>query len=119
MTGAQEHGIFESEGGEGGVAAAETGCEGETQVGGADEPRCGQAAEEAHEETAAKVDDESVPGHGCGCDSPSGADVVAGEVTKHAAGKTAAAYAEQSLEGENHGGAEVRSARCEVSPGVV
>ncbi len=98
MPGAEEHGILEREGCQGGVAAAEAGGEGEAQVGGFDEPRCGKPAEDTHEQTAAEVDDEGVPRHiRCG-DSPARADDVAGEVTQHAADEAAAADTEQGLE---------------------
>ena len=83
MTGAEEHGILESEGCQSGVAAAEAGSEGEAQVEGFDEPRCGKPAEDTHEQTAAEVDDEGVPGHICRRDSPARADEIAGEVAQH------------------------------------
>ena len=83
MPGAEEHGILESEGCQGGVAAAETGSEGEAQVGGFDEPRGGKSAEKAHEQAAAEVDDKGVPRHICRSDSPARADEVAGEVAQH------------------------------------
>ena len=83
MPGAEEHGILESEGRQGGVAAAETGSEGEAQVGGFDEPGGGKPAKKAHEQAAAEVDDKGVPRHICRRDSPARADEVAGEVAQH------------------------------------
>ena len=98
MPGAEEHGVLERESRQSGIAAAETGSEGEAQVGGFDEPGGGKPAEKAHEQAAAEVDDEGVPGHICRSDSPASADEIAGEVAQHTAEKAAAAYTEQSLE---------------------
>ena len=98
VPGAEEHGVLKSEGGQGGVATTEAGGEGETQVGGFDEPCSGQPAEEPHEQAAAEVDDEGVPRHICRGDSPASADEIAGEVAQHTTEETAAADTKQSLE---------------------
>lgn len=98
MPGAEEHGVLESEGCQGGVAAAEAGGEGEAQVGGFDEPGGGKPAEEPHEQAAAEVDDKGVPRHICRSDSPASADEIAGEVAQHTTEETSAADTKQSLE---------------------
>ena len=98
MPGAKEHRILEGEGCQGGVAAAEAGGEGEAQVGGFDEPGGGKPAEKPHEQAAAEVDDEGVPGHIRRSDSPARTDEVAGEVAQHTTEETAAADTKQSLE---------------------
>ena len=103
VAGAEEHGVFKCEGCQGGIAAAEPGGECEPQVGRFNEPGRCQPAEQPHEQAAAKVDEQGVPGHIGGAYLPAGADVVAGQVTQHAACKAAAADAEQGLERKNHG----------------
>ena len=98
MPRAEEHGILESEGCQGGIAAAEAGGEGKAQVGGFDEPSGSKPAEKAHEQAASEVDDKGVPRHICRRDSPARADEVAGEVAQHTTEETPAAYTKQSLE---------------------
>ncbi len=102
--GAEYHGVFKGKGRQGGVAAAESCGEGKPQVGGFNEARRGQPAEEPHEQAAAEVDEQGVPGHARQLHAPAGADVVRGEVAQHAAGKAAAANAEQGFEGKYHEG---------------
>ncbi len=103
VPGAQEHRILEGEGSQGGIAATEPGGERQAQVGGFYEAGSGKPAEEAHEQAATVVDDEGMPGHIRGCDSPAGADEITGEVAQHTAGKAAAAYAQKSFERKDHG----------------
>ena len=98
MPGAEEHGVLERESRQSGIAAAEAGSEGEAQIGGFDEPGGGKSAEKAHEQAAAEVDDEGVPGHICRSDSPASADEIAGEVAQHSTEETSAADTKQSLE---------------------
>ena len=98
LAGAQQHGVLKRKGGQGGITAAEAGGECQAQVGRFDETRRGQSAEKPHKEAAAEVDEEGVPGHIRGGDSPAGADEIGGEVAQHTAQKAAAAHAEKCFE---------------------
>ena len=98
LAGTQEHGVFKRKGGQGGITAAEAGGERQAEVGGFDEACRGQTAEKPHEEAATEIDEEGVPWHVCGRDSPTGADEIGGEVTQHATYKTTATHKEQSFE---------------------
>ena len=93
----EQHGVFESKGRQGRVAAAESGGEGKPQVGRFDEPGGSQSAEEPHEQAATEIDEKSVPGHICAGNSPAGTDVVAGQITQNAARKATAADTEKGF----------------------
>ena len=111
MTGAQKHGIFESESSQGGITAAEPGGERQAQIGGFNEAGSGKPAEEAHEQAAGVVDDEGMPRHIRSRNSPAGADDITGEIAQHTAGKTAAAYAQKSFERKHHSEAKAAAPR--------
>ena len=99
MPGTQDSGIFKSESRQGGITTTEAGSERQSQVGRFDDTCCGQSAEEPHEQTATKVDAQSVPGHVCGGNTPASADKITGQITQHATHKAATAYTKQCLEG--------------------
>ena len=89
----QQHRVLIRKSRQGGIPAAEPRSKRQPPMRRFHTTRHSKAAEHPHEQTSTEINQKRVPGHIRRCNPPPGADIIAGEIAQHAAGKTPAAHA--------------------------